>query len=182
MIDSQSDESHVDANVIDELLEHVAGPTTLDAANNAGEPVPRPPNLEAIAKELGIEVRRGSVEPGFPGIAIPEFYSEREARLAIARGVARAAVARVGSQCKVEEGTHLCPSPEMCDFAETAKTNLKIIDTIAAAVMMPTRDFVKWRNILGPQEVALSDSYGVPREFARIRLRTVESSENLIEP
>jgi hypothetical protein len=182
MVDSQSDEIHVDAKVIDDLLEHLPKSVAPAAAEGSSAPVPQPPDVEAMAKGLGIEVRRGPVEPGFPGIAIPEFYSEREARLAIARGVARAAVAKVGSQCKIDGGTHLCPSDEMCQFVEAAKSNHKIIDSIAAAVLMPTREFVRWRNLLGPQERPLSNSYGVPREFARIRLRTVESSENLLEP
>jgi hypothetical protein len=176
MAESHLPGSDVPASVIDDLLDHLR-PAQLDSSvEHPISSVPQSPNVQAIADELGIEVRRGgATTPDFQGIVIPEFYSEREARQAIARGVARLAVDRVGSQCQIEDGEHTCPSTEICNFVETAKSDDRVIDTIAAAVLMPTHDFVRWCNLLGGQETALADSYRVPRELTQIRLRTIES-------
>lgn len=176
MADLDGPEFEVDASVIDGLLAHL--PAVAPAAEDPDPPppVPQSPDLQAIARELGIEVKRGVADPDFDGIVIPVFYSEREARLTIARGVARAAVEHVGGQCRVEEGGHECPSREICEFVESAKSDDKVLDMIAAAVLMPTRDFLRWRDLLEGEVGPLSDSYGVPRELARIRLRTVDRS------
>lgn len=167
--------------MIDEVLSHLPA-AAIQAAKVLPGPVPQPPNLKAIARELGVEVRRGRAERGFQGLAIPEFYSEREARVAIARRVARMAVDQVGSQCEVAEDHHNCPEPEVCEFVESAKANNKIMDTIAAAVLMPTNDFVRWADSFKGAEGPLSDSYAVPLELARIRLRTIRSAEEPVRP
>jgi hypothetical protein len=158
--------------MIDQLLERVL--TRTPGTNGRGaNGLPKKPDIEALARSKSIPISRGSGSAA-GGINIPAFYSEREARVAIARVLAEVAVQKIAAQCIHHADDPDCPSPGVCELAKTAKSDPSAIDEIAAAMLIPTADFNEWADLLEWKQGKLADarlanSFAVPIELARLR-------------
>jgi len=171
---------------IDELIDTQIGQLP---AKETHLGLPRQTEIKTIAADLAVGIVRGD-DPGddFDGIVIPTFYSGREERLAIARVVASRMLDTAESACRSSaDGAHDCPSSALCQLVEDARDGDEVREEIAAAILMPTKDFRKWATLLdtertppiGKQErvrrrrKALADSYAVPLDLARRRLKAL---------
>jgi hypothetical protein len=172
MTRSSDPDSLPNPEIIDRLLRQIRSLAPPSDQEVADDRLPAKQNIYKLAESFGLRVRRGS--GGDESVVpIPEYYSEREARLVVARNVARVGIDRVKNQCHVD-GRSPSPANDVCKLVNARELNRGTLDSIAAAILMPTEDFMRWAQKLRRNEELLADSYAVPIELARFRLEALE--------
>lgn len=161
--------------MIDRLLRHIRSLAEAPYDEEPDSRLPAKQDVYKLAEAFGLRVRRGSSGDD-NDVPIPEYYSEREARLAVARNVARVGIDRVKNQCHVD-GHSRTPTNDVCSFVSARELDRGALDSIAAAMLMPTQDFTRWAKRLQCNEELLADGYAVPIDLARIRLQAIEPLE-----
>lgn len=166
------------ADVLDELIAEVAEnhpPVEKDAEEPEAE-LPKRVDVHALARLRGYDVRRGTPDSGAAsgdgrsGITIPEFYSRKEERLAIAKGLTRHHLNQLTTVCD-REGHDNCPSTEACEVARNPDEG--VIEQVAAGLLMPADELRVWGEKLEWNHNTLAALFAVPVKTLESRSRRV---------